>query len=463
LRRINDDAAAGRLHPAGDSARTVWGEAMSVTEVPTYDDVLARVKAAARPLPAIDDPGFGEAFAPLADARVVLLGEATHGTSEFYRARAAITRRLIDRHGFKIVALEADWPDVADLDRFVRNRGAWGQHDSFTRFPRWMWRNAEFLEFAHELRTWNLPRAPQDRAELRGLDVYSLSQSAAEVVRYLDRVDPAGAAQARGRYGCLTPFFEDPARYGAAARLGAADCEDAVVAQLTSMLGKRFAYAAQDGSDYLDAEQNARVVTAAETYYRAMYRSSVESWNRRDGHMFATLMRLLDARGPDSKAVVWAHNSHIGDASATEMGAAGEFNIGQLCREAFGRRCVSVGFGTDRGTVMAADDWGEAARVKAVQPCRPDSWEHVFKSAAPARSLTNWRADPDLAKALSRPRLERAIGVIYRPTTEFRSHYFQAHLSRQFDAFAWFAETSAVTPLAGTSPEGAPDTYPFGV
>ena len=258
-------------------------------------------------------------------------------------------------------------------------------------------------------------------------------------------------------------FFEDPARYGAAARLGAADCEDAVVAQLTAMVRQRFAYAAQDGHDYLDAEQNARVVTAAETYYRAMYRSSVRSWNRRDGHMFATLMRLLDARGPDSKAVVWAHNSHVGDASATEMGAAGEFNIGQLCREAFGRRCVSIGFGTDRGEVMAADDWDGEARVKQVRPCRPDSWEHVFQSAAPARSLTSWRADPDLAAALSRPRLERAIGVIYRPETELRSHYFQAHLSRQFDAFAWFAETAAVTPLAGTSPEGAPDTYPFGV
>jgi erythromycin esterase-like protein len=436
---------------------------MSTARTLDHDGLTTAVGRAARPLLPIHEPGFAAAFDVFADARVVLLGEATHGTSEFYRARAAITQRLIDRHGFRIVALEADWPDLADLDRFVRNRGVWGQHDSFTRFPRWMWRNAEFHEFTHALRTWNLAREPEDRAELRGLDVYSLSQSAAEVVGYLDRVDPAGAAEARRRYGCLTPYFEDPARYGAAARLGAADCEDAVVGQLAAMVQKRFAYSAQDGHDYLDAEQNARVVTAAETYYRAMYRSSVESWNRRDGHMFATLLRLLEARGPNSKAIVWAHNSHIGDASATAMGASGEFNIGQLCREAFGPGCVSIGFGTDRGTVMAADDWGSEPRVKAVLPSRPDSWEHLFQAAGPPRSLTSWRADPDLAQALSRTRLERAIGVIYRPDTELQSHYFQARLSRQFDAFVWFDQTKAVSPLAGVPAEGAPDVYPFGL
>lgn len=435
---------------------------MPITET-LSDGLAAAIRDAARPLPALDDPAFGAAFDVFGDARVVLLGEGTHGTSEFYRARAAITRRLIERHGFRIVALEADWPDVADLDRFARNRGVWGQHDSFARFPRWMWRNAEFHGFVQALREWNLPRDPEDRAELRGLDVYSLSQSAAEVVTYLDRVDPAGAAVARRRYGCLTPFFEDPPAYGAAARLGSADCEDAVVSQLASMVQKRFAYAAQDGQDYLDAEQNARVVTAAETYYRAMYRSSVESWNRRDGHMFATLLRLLESRGPDSKAVVWAHNSHIGDASATAMGEAGEFNIGQLCREAFGRKCVSIGFGTDRGSVMAADDWGSEPRVKTVLPSRTDSWEHLFLEARRPRSLTSWRADPDLAQALSRRRLERAIGVIYRPMTELPSHYFQARLSRQFDAFVWFEETTAVSPLTGAAPQGAPDIFPFGV
>lgn len=217
---------------------------MPITEALAQDNLSATVWDAARDLPPLDDPAFGAAFDVFGDARVVLLGEATHGTSEFYQARAAITQRLVDRHGFRIVALEADWPDVADLDRFVRNRGVWAQHDSFTRFPGWMWRNAEFHGFVHALRTWNLAREPEERAELRGLDVYSLSQSAAEVIAYLDRVDPAGAAQARRRYGCLTPFFEDPARYGAAARLGSADCEDAVVSQLASLVQKRFAYTA---------------------------------------------------------------------------------------------------------------------------------------------------------------------------------------------------------------------------
>ncbi|MEO8113991.1 MAG: erythromycin esterase family protein [Phenylobacterium sp.] len=434
-----------------------------MSEALVHGDLSALLRRKGQPLPDPEDPDFAAAFDPFGDARVVLLGEGTHGTAEFYRARAAITRRLIERHGFRIVAVEADWPDVADLDRFVRNRGVWGQHDSFVNFPRWMWRNVEFAGFLHDLRSWNLPRHSEDRAELRGLDVYSLSQSVTEVVRYLDRVDPAGAAEARRRYGCLTPFLGDPPGYGAAARLGSADCEDQVVAQLVSMVQRRFSYAAQDGEDYLDAEQNARVVAAAETYYRAMYRSSVESWNRRDGHMFATLMRLLDARGFGAKAVVWAHNSHIGDASATAMGDSGEFNIGQLCREAFGAGCVSIGFGTDRGQVMAADDWGGEPRVKDVLPCRPDSWEWVFLDAGRPRALTSWRSDPELARALSRSKLERAIGVIYRPQSERQSHYFDARLSRQFDAFVWFEKTTAVTPLAGAAPEGAPDIYPFGV
>ncbi|WP_374570676.1 erythromycin esterase family protein [Phenylobacterium sp.] len=436
---------------------------MSTPAAPAVLDLAGVLRSAARPLPDIDDPDFAAAFDSFGDARVVLLGECTHGTAEFYRARAAITRRLVERHGFRIVALEADWPDVADLDRFARNRGVWGQHDSFVNFPRWMWRNAEFGAFLHGLRAWNLHRPAQDRVEVRGLDVYSLSQSAAEVIRYLDRVDPAAAAQARARYGCLTPFMSEPQLYGAAARLGEADCEDSVVDQLVAVVGQRYAYAALDGEDYLDAEQNARVVAAAETYYRAMYRSSIESWNRRDGHMFATLLRLLEARGPEAKAVVWAHNSHIGDASATAMGEAGEFNIGQLCREAFGPRCVAIGLGTDHGRVAAADDWGGPVRIKDILPSRRGSWEHAFLQAGHPRALVDWRRDRELAAALSRPRLERAIGVIYRPQTELQSHYFNARLSRQFDAFLWFEETAPVTPLAGAPPEGAPDIYPFGV
>lgn len=436
---------------------------MTVPTVASFENIVEQLRRAAEPLPAPEDEAFGKAFDRFGDARVVLLGEGTHGTSEFYRARAAITRRLVERHGFRIVAIEADWPDVGDLDRFARNRGVWGQRPAFVNFPRWMWRNAEFATFVRGLRAWNLEREAEDRVELRGLDVYSLPQSLAAVLAYLDRVDPEAAGRARHRYGCLTPFLDQPQRYGAAAWRGAADCEDEVVTQLVSLLEHRARYTAADGEDYFDAEQNARVVRAAETYYRAMYRGSVESWNLRDSHMFDTLARVLRERGPDSRAVVWAHNSHVGDASATSMGAGGEYNIGQLCREAFGDACVSIGFGTDRGTVAAADDWGSPVRIKTVLPSRHDSWEQLFLRAGTDRSLTDWRGHADLAKALDRTRLERAIGVIYRPDTERGSHYFDAHLSRQFDAFVWFEQTSAVTPLPGAAAEGAPDIYPFGL
>lgn len=436
---------------------------MTVPALSSSDVIVERLRQKSEPLPPIEDEAFAAAFDRFADARVVLLGEGSHGSSEFYRARAAITRRLVERHGFRIIAIEADWPDVADLDRFARNRGVWGQRASFVNFPRWMWRNREYAAFVRDLRTWNLGRDAEDRAELRGLDVYSLTQSKAEVLAFLDRIDPAAAAEARRRYSCLTPYLDEPQRYGAAARIGAVDCEDDVVAALVALLERRALYAALDGETYFDAVQNARVVKAAEGYYRAMYRGSVASWNLRDGHMFDTLARLLMARGATAKAIVWAHNSHIGDASATAMGEAGEFNIGQLCREAFGNACVSIGFGTDRGTVAAADEWGGDVKIKTVLPARRDSWEHLFLQAGLQRSLTDWRSDPGLAHDLRQPRLERAIGVIYRPQTELHSHYFQARLSRQFDAFIWFEQSNAIEPLPGAAPEGAPDTYPFGL
>ena len=434
---------------------------MSPGALDLLPDVL---KGASEALPSLDDPdAFAAAFDRFGDANVVLLGEATHGTSEFYRARAAITVRLVARHGFRIVALEADWPDAAELDRFARNRGEWGRRGSFVNFPRWMWRNKEFAAFVRGLRAWNLKHDPVARAELRGLDVYSLPQSIAHVLAYLDHVDPEGATAARQRYACLIPYLDQPQRYGAAAWSGMADCEDAVVEQLVALLQRRLAYMIRDGEDYFDAEQNARVVHAAEAYYRAMYRGSAESWNQRDAHMFATLSRLLEHRSPAAKAVVWAHNSHVGDASATAMGQAGEFNIGQLCRRAWGDRVVSIGFGTDRGEVAAADDWSGPVAIKQILPARPDSWEAHFRDAGLSPSLTSWRGQPLVARALSSVRLERAIGVVYRPQTEFRSHYFQASLSRQFDAYVWFEQTSAVKPLPGAPPEGAPDIYPFGL
>ena len=414
---------------------------------------------------------FGAFFDRFGDAKVVLLGEATHGTAEFYRARAAITQRLIVDHGFNIVAVEADWPDAARIDRYVRHLApATEARPAFQRFPTWMWRNEEVLGFVDWLRLHNKHQPPERRAAFRGLDVYSLGASIAAVLHYLDQIDPKAAEAARRRYGCLTPWQDEPAAYGWAVTHGKKDpCEDKVVEELNELLAKHLDYIRRDGEAFFDAAQNARIVRAAERYYRIMYRGSAESWNLRDRHMFDTLQMLMRARGESAKAVVWAHNSHIGNAAATAMGWQGEFNIGELCRTAYGDEAVLIGFGTDRGTVAAADDWDGEMRIKTVIPARPDSWEFAFRKAGHARSLTDWRRAAasgrhrELVEALREPRQERAIGVVYRPKSEFLSHYFEAVLAEQFDAYVWFEETSAVTPLAGGRPKGAPETYPFGL
>jgi len=329
-----------------------------------------------------------------------------------------------------------------------------------------MWRNVEVHDFVEWLRRQNEKLPTGARTEFRGLDIYSLGSSIAAILTYLDRVDPEEAKAARGRYGCLTPWQDDPASYGRAAlHLGRSPCEEGVLAELRALLDRRLTYVRRDGDSFFDATQNARVVRAAEHYYRLMYRSAKESWNLRDRHMFDTLVRLLAARGGDAKAIVWAHNSHVGNAAATAMGWQGEFNIGESCRAAFGESAVLIGFGTDRGTVAAASDWDGPMEVKKIIPARPDSYEHVFRQAFVERSLTDWRSGQksELRDVLSKPRLERAIGVVYRPETEFLSHYFEAVLPDQFDAYVWFEQTCAVTPLAGGRPHGAPDTYPFGL
>lgn len=416
-------------------------------------------------LPAPEHESFGGYFDRFGDAKVVLLGEATHGTSEFYRARAAITQHLIKRHGFSIVAVEADWPDAASIDRIVRDRPALALPEPpFTRFPTWMWRNLEMREFITRLREHNQSVSASKRVEFRGLDVYSLRSSIAAVLAYLDRVDPNGAKSARQRYGCLTPWQSDPSSYGVIGLAGGDSCENEVTAQLTELLHHRLEYTQRDGEDYFDAMQNARIVRAAEHYYRTIYRGSKESWNLRDRHMFDTLLYVMQQRGRDAKAVVWAHNSHIGNANATSMGWAGEFNIGELCRNAFHDKAVLIGLGTDRGTVAAAPGWDEPVEMKSVLPAREDSYEYLFRKSGLARSLTDFGSvRRELRDALTGPRLERAIGVVYRPDTEFLSHYFEAVLPEQFDAYVWFEETHAVTPLAAEPAEGSGETYPFGL
>src|SRR3954471_5977037 len=344
---------------AEDGRRSASNHVPGQSRGQTLPEMIAE---AAESLPDLDDPAFGPLFDRFGDRRVVLLGEASHGTSEFYRARAAITRRLIEFHGFTIVAVEADWPDAAHVDRYVRHRPRReGEEAAFQRFPTWMWRNREVDAFVRWLREYNEDRDPGAMAGFYGLDLYNLSGSMRAVIDYLDDVDPAAARVARERYGCLAPWSRDPARYGRLAiSEGYARCEAPVVAMLRELHAKRMRYSAEDGDEWLDAAANARLVKNAEAYYRAMYEGAAESWNLRDTHMFETLCQLLEARGPDSKAVVWAHNSHIGNAAYTEMGQVrDELNIGQLVKERFGDEARLIGFGTHEGSVAAADDWDE--------------------------------------------------------------------------------------------------------
>jgi protein-L-isoaspartate(D-aspartate) O-methyltransferase len=414
----------------------------------------------------IEDASSDGLLERIGDARVVLLGEASHGTSEFYATRARITKELILRKGFDLVAVEADWPDATQIDHFVRDFNVPpAEWQAFARFPTWMWRNAETRAFVDWLRDHNAGIPHDDRVRFAGLDLYSLYTSIDAVLSYLDETDPAAAGLARQRYGCLTPWQKDPASYGRAAVSGEyRSCEPGVVKMLADLLAKRLEYARATGERFFDAVQNARLVTDAERYYRIMYYGSHQSWNLRDRHMFSSLLSLLDFRGPECKAVVWEHNSHIGDARATEMAARGELNVGQLCREQWGDGVYSIGFGTDSGTVAAASYWDGPMEVKDVRPSHPRSYEFLcHESGVDAFLLPLRHIDKDLRRDLKQPRLERAIGVIYRPETELASHYFQAVLPKQFDEYLWLDHTKAVTPLETHELIGVPETYPFGV
>jgi erythromycin esterase-like protein len=428
------------------------------------------VVAACRPLPDPADPAFGAAFDRYGARRVVLLGEASHGTSEFYRARAAITQRLVERHDFDIIAVEADWPDARAVDRHVRQlSGIAPTSQPFRRFPPWMWRNTDVEAFVEWLHRYNSSRSPARRAGFFGLDIYSLSDSIAAVLAFLEQKDPEAARVARERYGCLTPWQQDPAVYGRAVLSSRyRECEEAVVAQLRDLLEQRLHYDGQGDEGFFDAAQNARLVAAAERYYRVMYYGAAESWNLRDRHMFETLCRLLEHRGAGSKAIIWAHNSHIGDARYTDMGRVrDEVNLGQLCRERFGDDAAMIGFGTHAGTVAAASDWDGPMEVKQVLPSRPDSVERLFRDSGLGRGMLAFDdTGPDVQRArelLEMWRLQRFIGVIYRPDTELQSHYAETALARQFDAYVWFKRTSAVQPLPTARRSGVADTWPFGL
>jgi len=428
--------------------------------------VAQRIEDACEPFDQIESAALGPLLDRIGDARVVLIGEASHGTSEFYRMRARITRELIEQRGFDLVAIEGDWPDTAMLDRYVRGwRGPDLDEPAFSRFPVWMWRNREMLAFVDWVHRHNHRMDdPQRRVSLHGLDLYSLYHSIRSVLGYLERIDPAAAERARQRYACFSPWEREPAVYGRATVAGEReDCEQQVVAMLMDLLQNRLRYRTLDGEAVFDTEQNARVVRSAEQYYRTMYYGSRESWNLRDRHMFDTLRSVMAHRGDDTRAVVWAHNSHIGDASSTEMGMRGEINIGQLARDHWGPGAFLLGFGTDHGTVAAASSWDGPMQVMSVRPGMEGSWEQLFHQVPVQRFMLGLRdrLSDALQHDLARKHLERAIGVIYRPETERVSHYFDAMLAQQFDEYIWFDETRAVGPLDRGDLDALPRQHPL--
>ena len=409
------------------------------------------------------------------NASVVLIGEASHGTHEFYKIRAEITKRLIKEKGFRAVAVEADWPDAARVNQYVVGRGADRNAAEalagFTRFPQWMWRNADVLDFLGWLRAHNAEARASGDVGFYGLDLYSLQSSIAAVLQYLRAVDPEAARRAAERYACFDHFAAEPQSYGYATTAGLTpSCEREVVEQLVELRRAAAGYVQRDGPyaahDLFIAEQNASVVANAERYYRAMFGGRVNSWNLRDRHMADTLealIRFLARQHTPAKVIVWAHNSHLGDARATEMSRRGELNVGQLVRERHGKRALLIGFTTYEGSVTAASNWDEPAQCMRVRPGLTGSVEELFHEVGMRNFMLDLATPTDASEALRTPRLERAIGVIYRPDTERQSHYFHTSLTSQFDAVLHYDVTRAVEPLERSALwEGAevPETYP---
>jgi erythromycin esterase-like protein len=434
-------------------------------------DALGR---AARPLTGA--PGdHDELIHSVKDARVVLLGEASHGTHEFYRQRAVISKRLIGEHGFRAVAVEADWPDAYRVNRWIHGATEDGDAEQalrgFERFPAWMWRNADVLDFVGWLRDQR-ERSGSD-VSFFGLDLYSLFRSVRCVIEHLERIAPDEAAAARERYACFDRF-ERSQDYGYAVMSGLTrQCHDEVLHQLTELQRVGDAFLRRDGiaaeDEQFHAEQNARLVIDAERYYRAMFTGRHElSWNLRDRHMASALERLLShldrhEDGGRAKVIVWAHNSHVGDARRTEMARRGELNLGQLTRERLGSAAPLIGFSTYTGTVTAASEWDGPAERKQVRPGLPGSCEDLFHRVGIPSFMLDLGPRSPVHQLLAEPRLQRAIGVIYRPETERASHYFFTRLAEQFDAVLHLDHTRAVEPLERSAEwerSEPPETYP---
>nr|WP_238490803.1 erythromycin esterase family protein [Actinoplanes flavus] len=385
-----------------------------------------------------------------------MIGEATHGTHEFYEWRAELTKRLIAECGYSFVAVEGDWPDCERVNAAVRDDRA-DPRDALVRYdrwPTWMWANEETVDFTRWLHARNMRRAPDDRVGFHGLDVYSLWESMREILTWLREHDPDLVPAALDAYRCFEPYNEDPNAYGWATQLVPAACEDRVVTMLAAVRDRDFGL-----------WQNAEVVAGAESYYRAMVRGGPEAWNVRDRHMDQTLDRLLRRYGPTSKAVVWAHNTHVGDARATDQSQYGEVTIGQLARERYGdAQVLLVGFGTYRGTVVAGPGWGQPMEVMGVPEARPGSLEEVLHAAAPPCGLFVFPAEGPRPDLLTTVLPHRAIGVVYRAERERWANYVPTVLGERYDAFLWFGETRALRPLHTLRVDAhEPETYPSGV
>ena len=415
------------------------------------NEIIDEIKAKAIAFNSIKEYPIDQLLDRIGDAKVVLLGEASHGTSEFYLTRQEITKALIEKKGFNFVCAEADWSDAEQINSYVRNQHTQEDWMPFTRFPYWMWKNKEVLNFIEWLKNYNALH--QNKTGFYGLDLYGLEKSIELTINYLENIDTDLAKLAKTRYACITPYMSAPATYGKmVVSKQLESCEKEVLKMLFDLLKNKNKL--NHSPEYFYAYQNANVVVDAERYYKAMYYGSAESWNLRDFHMFYTLKSLLLYFGSQTKAIVWAHNSHIGNALATEMYSRGEINIGHLCKEHFEDKSYHIGFGTHTGTVAAAHNWGTKMEVMRVNNSLPKSYEnlcHQTQIDSFTLPLREKFSGKKLRKLLSTPKIERAIGVIYRPETERMSHYFHAVLPSQFDEYIWFNKSQAVTPITTTN------------
>ena len=419
----------------------------------TDSATINAIRAAALPLSGAQSD-YDTLIALAARSRVVFLGEQTHGTHEFYRERARITQRLIVERGFRGIALEADWPEVERVNRYINGEpgdpGAEQSLGGFTDFPLWMWRNTDTRALIEWLRAHNASLPPERRVAIFGLDVYSLFTSADAVVAYLETVDPAAAQRARAQYGCFASHRPEAQRYGAAA--GSRSCQAQAAAVLAEMRTRAATRPADPtaANALFSALRNAHSVVNAEEYFRSLYLPGISTWNVRDQRMEEAIVAMADHLSVGSpepaRIVAWAHNTHSGDARATEMAEGGELNVGQLIRQRHGNESLLIGFFTHRGTVMAAPEWDAPGRVFQLRPALAGSYADLFHTARASNFMLVLR-DPSLTTPLSVPRLERAVGVVYSPSTERQSHYFLARLASQFDAAIFIDQSTALTPI----------------